>query len=77
MVDLVETDTAYQIVADLPGVRHDYIHMRLQRLSVYLSEERKDKYLYTKKATAGIVEKDEWVRKPALICEGIVTGVLD
>eukprot|EP01032_Pedospumella_encystans_P025048 gene25048-28317_t len=36
--------------------------------------------LYTKKATAGTDEKDEWVRKPALIVliyEGIVAGVLD
>lgn len=36
--------------------------------------------LYTKKATAGTDEKDEWIRKPALIVliyEGIVSGVLD
>jgi hypothetical protein len=36
--------------------------------------------LYTKKATAGTDEKDEWVRKPALVVllyEGIVAGVLD
>lgn len=36
--------------------------------------------LYTRKATPGTDEKDEWVRKPALIVliyEGIVAGVLD
>lgn len=36
--------------------------------------------LYTKKATPGTDEKDEWIRKPALIVllyEGIVSGVLD
>ncbi len=36
--------------------------------------------LYTKKATAGTDEKDEWVRKQALVVllyEGIVAGVLD
>mmetsp|Transcript_2460 Transcript_2460/g.3417 ORF Transcript_2460/g.3417 Transcript_2460/m.3417 type:complete len:855 (+) Transcript_2460:11-2575(+) len=36
--------------------------------------------LYSRKATAGTDEKDEWVRKPALIVliyEGIVAGVLD
>lgn len=36
--------------------------------------------LYTRKATAGTDEKDEWIRKPALIVliyEGIVAGVLD
>eukprot|EP01040_Poterioochromonas_malhamensis_P002335 gene2335-2481_t len=36
--------------------------------------------LYTRRATPGTDEKDEWVRKPALIVliyEGIVAGVLD
>lgn len=36
--------------------------------------------LYTRKATPGTDEKDQWVRKPALIVllyEGIVAGVLD
>lgn len=36
--------------------------------------------LYTKKATPGTDEQDEWIRKPALIVliyEGIVSGVLD
>lgn len=43
-MDLVETDSNYQIVADLPGVRRDDIDMSLQGRSVYLSVERKDKY---------------------------------
>lgn len=36
--------------------------------------------LYSRKATPGTDEKDQWVRKPALIVliyEGIVAGVLD
>eukprot|EP01038_Epipyxis_sp_PR26KG_P007778 gene7778-10566_t len=36
--------------------------------------------LYTRKATPGTDEKDQWIRKPALIVllyEGIVSGVLD